>query len=117
MAVTFVQRYILLSIYIALDLLGIAILLIVVDKLPEDVSMDKMQNKLKLYCMQPFVELFRLLFSRNMLLLGPLSLYNGMELSFAYSSFTQVSCNQICILSILLYSYRTSYLSVWASAK
>ncbi len=90
MAVSSLQRYILLSIYIGFDLLGIVVLLAVVDRLPEDVMVDKMQTKFKVYCMQPFVGLFKLLFSRNMLLLGPLSLYNGLELSFAYSSYTQV---------------------------
>lgn len=84
------QTYILLSIYVFFDLLGIALLVIVVDKLPEDNGVDKMKSKVKVYCTEPFVDLLRLLFSQNMLLLGPLSLYNGLELSFAYSSYTQV---------------------------
>lgn len=89
-SVSDVQRYILLSIYVGFDLLGIAILVIMVDKLPEESSIEKMKSKISVYCMEPFLDLIKLLFSRNMLLLGPLSLYNGMELSFAYSSYTQV---------------------------
>lgn len=88
--ISLTQNYTLLSIYVVFDLLGIAVLLFVVDKLPEDMSMGKMQTKVKAYCAEPFVKLLKVLFSRNMLLLGPISLYNGMELSFAYSSFTQV---------------------------
>lgn len=84
------QSYILISIYVSFDLLGIALLVVVVDRLPKDASLEKMQSKLKSYCGEPFVDLLKVLFSRNMLLLGPLSLYNGMELSFAYSSYTQV---------------------------
>lgn len=88
--ISMVQNYTLLSIYVIFDILGIAVLLFAVDKLPEDMSMGKIQSKVKAYCAEPFVKLLKVLFSRNMLLLGPISLYNGMELSFAYSSFTQV---------------------------
>ena len=113
MSVSSIQRYILLSTYIGFDLLGITILLVLVDRLPEDVMNSKTESKLKVYCMQPFIGLVKVLFSRNMLLLGPLSLYNGMELSFAYSSFTQVR-NLSCI-AINYFQFklsRTSYQSV-----
>jgi len=85
--------YILLSIYIFLDIAGIAVLLIFVDRISSDLPHDlsiKMKNKVRRYCSEPFVELVKVLVSWKMLLLGPLSLYNGMELSFAYGSFTQV---------------------------
>lgn len=90
-SVSDIQNYILLSTYVVFDLLGILLLVTVVDKLPEEHSMEKMKGKLTVYCAEPFLDLLKLLFSRNMLLLGPLSMYNGMELSFAYSSYTQVS--------------------------
>ena len=86
-------KYVLLSIYIFLDIIGIVVLLIFVDRVSSD-SLDdssmKKKNKVRQYCSEPFVELLKVLISWKMLLLGPLSLYNGMELSFAYGSFTQV---------------------------
>ena len=85
------QKYVLLSIYLAFEITGIVILLILVDYLPQDSPPDKMTSRIKTYCFKPFMDLIKLLLSRDMLLLGPLSLYNGMELSFAYSSYTLVT--------------------------
>ena len=84
------QRYSLLSVYILFDIAGILVLLIFVDRLTKDTQMMQMKSKIRRFCAEPFVDLWRVLISWKMLLLGPLSLYNGMELSFAYSSFTQV---------------------------
>lgn len=84
------QTYSLLSVYILFDIIGILILLIFVDRHTRDSDMMEMKSKVRQFCTEPFVDLWKILVSWKMLLLGPLSLYNGMELSFAYSSFTQV---------------------------
>lgn len=84
------QQFSLLSVYILFDILGILVLLIFVDRLSRDTEMMEMKSKIRKFCAEPFVDLWKVLISWKMLLLGPLSLYNGMELSFAYSSFTQV---------------------------
>ena len=88
--ITPTQKYILLSIYLTFDFIGISVLLIFVNKLPSEIDFVGRKTKLRRYCSEPFVDLLKVLFSWKMLLLGPLSLYNGMELSFVYGSFAQV---------------------------
>ena len=92
--VTSTQSYILLSIYLFINVSGILTLLIFVSKIPKDMngmSMIQTKSKVRQYLTEPFTDLLRVLFSWKMILLGPLSLYNGMEMSFAFSSFTVVS--------------------------
>ena len=83
-------KYILFSIYLGFDIAGITVLLIFVSKLPTEFEFSGKSTLARRYCSEPFIDLLKVLFSWRMLLLGPLSLYNGLELSFAYGSFTQV---------------------------
>ncbi len=84
-------KFILLAIYLSFDVAGIVVLLIVVNRLDTDFEFTSRAALMRRYCSQPFIDLLKVLFSWKMLLLGPLSLYNGLELSFAFGSFTQVS--------------------------
>ena len=100
-----VSKFALVSTYVVYDIAGIAVLLIFVDKLPKESMFEETAtNKTKLYCTGPFTDVIKVLFSWRMLLLGPLSLYNGMELSFAFGSFTQV-CHADVVIHIYIHTH------------
>ena len=82
--------FVLISLYVLLDILGIAVLLLFVKKVPNDNQFMDNTSRVRHYCVEPFKDVIRILGNWKMLLLGPLSLYNGMELGFAYGSFTEV---------------------------
>ncbi len=83
--------YILLAIYLVYNISGILTLLIFANKLDMEFDFSLQKKKLaQRYCSEPFIGLLKVLFSWKMMLLGPLSFYNGLELSFTFGSFTQV---------------------------
>ena len=82
--------FILISIYVFLDILGILVLLLFVSKVPSDAPFMGKTSKVRHYLVEPFKDVIRILRNWKMLLLGPLSLYNGMEMGFAFGSFTEV---------------------------
>ena len=88
--VTPTQLYILLSIYLGFNVLGITILLIFVSKIPRKITSKSSENKCRRYCLEPFIDLMSVHVSWKMLLLGPLSLYNGATIAFSFSSYTRV---------------------------
>ncbi len=104
-------KFTLLAIYLGFDIAGFAVLLIFVSRLDNDFEFSSRSTVLKKYCSQPFIDLLKVLFSWKMLLLGPLSLYNGLELSFAYGSFTQVGVPTAALSMTLL----TTCTPLWGS--
>lgn len=90
--ITPTQNYTLLSIFLAFNAVGIAVLLIFVSKIETTKSVS---GKCKKYCSEPFIDLLRVLASWKMLLLGPLSLYNAATIAFSFSSYTKVRTLQI----------------------
>lgn len=88
------QLYILLSIYLLFNAAGIIILLVFVSKIPHYVRSKPVvekKSKSRRYCLEPFTDLIKILISWKMLLLGFLSIYNGAQLSYAFSTYTQVN--------------------------
>lgn len=93
--------FLLISLYVFLDILGIGVLLLFVKKVPVDNMIMDNTSKVRHYCIKPFKDVIRILGNWKMLLLGPLSLYNGMELAFAYGSFTQIYISECVGVSII----------------
>lgn len=83
--------YILVSVYVLFIVTGIVLLLVFVDRLPTSNSFFSTEKKLELYLKNPLLELMKVLKNVKMLLIAPMVVYNGMELAFAFGSFTEVS--------------------------
>ena len=79
--------YILGSVYALFILIGICILFFMVSQLPID---KQFKGKFKFYLKAPIIELFKVLKDCKMLLIAVISVYNGLELSFAFGTFTKV---------------------------
>lgn len=80
-----------LSVFLALNIAGVIIVLLFVDHVQSQSNMKVMKSKFRRYLKDPLTELIRVSLCWKMLLLGPISLYSGIQLSFAYGSFTLVS--------------------------
>ena len=86
------QRYSMLSVFLVMAIAGVVVGLIFVDRIPIQPPASKvMKSKVRRYFKEPLTDLMKIFISWKMLLLGGLTLYSGLELSFVYSSFTQVS--------------------------
>ena len=83
--------YILVSVYVGFIVTSIVLLLVFVDRLPTNNSFFSTEKKFQLYLKEPLIELLKVLKDRKMLLLAPMVVYNGMELAFAFGTFTEVS--------------------------
>ena len=83
--------YILVSVYVGFIVTSIVLLLIFVDRLPTSNSFFSTEKKLELYLKKPLIELLKVLKDVKMLLIAPMVVYNGMELAFAFGTFTEVS--------------------------
>ena len=83
--------YILVSVYVGFIVTGIVLLLVFVDRLPSNNSFFSAEKKLELYLKEPLIELLKVLKDVKMLLIAPMVVYNGMELAFAFGTFTEVS--------------------------
>ena len=83
--------YILVSVYIGFIVTGIVLLLVFVDRLPSNNSFFSAEKKLELYLKEPLIELLKVLKDVKMLLIAPMVVYNGMELAFAFGTFTEVN--------------------------
>ena len=79
--------YILGSVYALFIVTGICILFFMVSQLPID---KEFKGKFEFYLKAPIIELFKVLKDYKMLLIAVISVYNGLELSFAYATFTKV---------------------------
>ena len=87
--------YILVSVYVGFIVTSIIILLVFVDRLPTSNSFFSTEKKFELYLKNPLIDLFKVLKDTKMLLIAPMVVYNGMELAFAFGSFTEVS---LCVI-------------------
>ena len=83
--------YILVSVYVVFIVTSIVLLLVFVDHLPTSNSFFTTEKKLELYLKKPLVELLKVLTDVKMVLIAPMVVYNGMELAFAFGTFTEVS--------------------------
>ena len=82
--------YILVSVYVGFIISSIILLLIFVDRLPTSNSFFSTEKKVELYLKKPLIELVMVLTNVKMLLIAPIVVYGGMELAFAFGSFTEV---------------------------
>ena len=85
-----VYLYVLVSIYTLFVISGILILLLTVDHLPSDTHFFSAERKFHLYLEKPFISLLQVFKDWKMLLLAPMAVFNGMEMGFAFGSFTEV---------------------------
>lgn len=83
--------YALVSVYTGLVMLGIIILLIFVDRLPANNKRVSTKNTFHLYIKKPFFELLQVIKDWRMLMITPMATFSGMEMAFAFGSFTEVS--------------------------
>ena len=83
--------YALVSVYAVFIVVGIVILFFAVDRLPSDNELFSKEKKFHLYLRKPFIELLRLLKDWKMVLIAPMAIFSGMEMAFAFGSFTEVS--------------------------
>ena len=83
--------YILVSVYFCMISAGIAIHLVIVDRLPVE-RMEKLSRKewLKLYCATPVVEMLKIMKDYRMILIIPIAINNGMEQAFIFGTFSPV---------------------------
>ena len=89
--------YALVSVYTGLVMVGILILLIFVDRLPTDNQHVSTKKKVHLYIKKPFFELLQVIKDWRMLMITPMAIFSGMEMAFAFGSFTEVSF-YLCVL-------------------
>lgn len=82
--------YILVSVYVGFIISSIVLLLVFVDRLPTSNSFFSAEKKFELYLKMPLIELLKVLKDVKMLLIAPMVVYGGMELAFAFGSFTEV---------------------------
>lgn len=86
--------FILVGLYSVFVLIGIAILLLSVDKLKmlrHVHTTDKNEPWQDEYFKKPLKEIWRVFRSFKMALLAPITLYTGLEIGFSYATFTRVS--------------------------
>ena len=93
--------YILVSVYVGFIVTSIALLLIFVDRLPSNNRFFSTEKKFELYLKNPLIELLKVLKDVKMLLIAPMVVFNGMELAFAFGSFTEVSVHFLRTISFL----------------
>jgi MFS family permease len=91
--------YILVSVYVGFIVTSIVLLLVFVDRLPTNNNFFSAEKKLELYLKKPLIELLKVLKDVKMLLIAPMVVYNGMELAFAFGTFTEVN-RMLCIVSL-----------------
>ena len=87
---TDVHQYSLISVFLCFNIAGLLILLLSLDNLRTENKFFSTQRKFYLYFQKPFVRLLRVLKHRHMLLIGPMAATSGVELAFAFGTFTEV---------------------------
>ena len=85
-------RYILFSIYAMFIVIGILILVVMVNHIPTNNERFGSRHVFKLYFKDPVVVLLKVMKNYRMFLIAPMSIFNGMELSFINGAFTKVRC-------------------------
>lgn len=87
---------ILTSVYAVLVVAGIVILLVFMDRFPTENSFFSTEKKLYEYLGKPLTDIFSLLKSVKMCLMAPMMFLLGLEVSFAFGTFTEVSMHAYC---------------------
>jgi len=82
--------YALVSLYVAFIVVGIVILFFAVDRLPSDNQFFSAEKKFHLYLKEPLIELLQLLKDWRMVMITPMAIFSGMEMAFAFGSFTEI---------------------------
>ena len=95
--------YVLVSVYVGFIISSIVLLLVIVDHLPTCNSFFSAEKKVELYLIKLLIELLKGLKDVKMLLIAPIVVYGGMELAFAFGSFTEVGTDLhvLCVYFIL----------------
>ena len=83
-------RYILFSVYAIFIVIGILILVVMVNHIPTNNERFGSRHVFKLYFKDPVVVLLKVMKNYKMILIAPMSIFNGMELSFLSGAFTKV---------------------------
>ena len=84
--------YVLVSIYFLLVSFGIISLMLLVSQLPsERLKCSSTLKRIKFYIRDPLLDLLKLMKDYKMILVVPIALVNGMEQSFLFGTFTEVS--------------------------
>ncbi len=93
--------YILVSVYVVFIVTAIVLLLVFVDRLPTNNKFLSTEKKFDLYLKTPLIDLMKVLKDVKMLLIAPIVVFSGLEMSFAFGTFTEVSIRSLSWLCIL----------------
>ena len=97
---------ILVSLYVVFVVTGIIILLLTVDQLQTDSPFFSTERKFELFLKKPLLELLKVLKDVRMIMIAPMAVFSGMELSFAVGSFTEVGeIYSACMYSPFIFLY------------
>ena len=94
--------YILISVFLLFDIAAIVTLALTVDQLPRETPFRLTKNKFQVFLLTPLIDTFKVLVNWKMFFVGFMFIMAGLEQSFIFGTFTQVS--------ILLYSSQKLYL-------
>ena len=84
---------ILVSAYVFFVVTGIAILLLTVDRLQTDAHLFSAGRKFELFLKRPLLDLLKVLKDVRMIMIAPMAMFSGLEQSFVFGAFTEVSVN------------------------
>ena len=87
--------YILVFVYLLLVVSGTMFLLVMVNHLGTEAKFMSNTNKWKVFFRDPLTELISVMKDYKMILIAPISIFNGMELSFAFGTFSEVSLKRL----------------------
>ena len=83
--------YVLVSVFVLFDVMGILLLVIVVDNLKTERKFMSRQRQIQEYVKQPLKAMVKMFFTINMNLIVPIPLLNGVMIAFALGPFAKVS--------------------------
>ena len=116
-------RHIITSVYVVFDITGIVIAFLLIDRLPLDHKFMPASKMFREYFRRPVLKTLKTLVNWKSILMLPMTLLNGMILSYLSGTFANVSCLPcMCTLAVellllivfSLHYYRYSYHNVWA---
>ena len=94
---------ILVSAYVFFVVTGIVILLLTVDRLQSDVQLFSAGRKFELFLKRPLLDLLKVLKDARMIMIAPMAMFSGLEMSFAVGAFTEVGVNTMILYSPLIH--------------
>ena len=95
---------ILVSLYVVFVVTGIIILLLTVDQLQTDSQFFSTERKFEIFLKKPLLELLKVLKDVRMIMIAPMAIFSGLEMSFAVGSFTEVGENTVLINALCVQS-------------